>query len=77
VTGNNKFASDNVVGHLSASSATTARGLRITQMIEAYIKNGTKISPEDVMNMQRDVLDSFAVKLIPSMMKLYETEKSK
>jgi len=46
-------------------------------MIEAYIKNGTKISPEDVMNMQRDVLDSFAVKLIPSMMKLYETEKNK
>lgn len=77
MTGNNKFASDNVVNQMSMSIATSARGRRITKFIEEYIRNGTKISPEMVMNMQSDVLDSFAEKIHPTYIGLYHRHKGR
>lgn len=77
MTGNNKWASDNVSNMLGLSSATTSRGLRITQMIEGYIRNGTKITPENIKNMQSDVLDSFAEKIHPTWVRLYHKHKGR
>ena len=62
---------------MSMSVGTTARGLRITQFIQEYIRNGTKISPEMIMNMQSDALDSFAQKIHPAYIALYHKHKSR
>ncbi|KAL4430319.1 hypothetical protein ABPG74_019478 [Tetrahymena malaccensis] len=75
VTANNKFASDNTLNNLSLYVASTARSKRITQIIEEYIRNGTKISPEHVMNMQRDVKDSYAEKIHKHYLNIYHKNK--
>ncbi|EGR30548.1 hypothetical protein IMG5_129652 [Ichthyophthirius multifiliis] len=77
ITANNKISSNNIKNYLSQSISTTARGMRINQIIEQYIKNGTKISPEHVQDMQNDVKDAYAEKVLPFLIDLYEKNKKK
>lgn len=53
----------------------TARAQRIREMIEDYIKQGKKISIEDIKQMQSDSIDVYAREAVKPMINLYNKYK--
>ncbi|KAL4459526.1 hypothetical protein ABPG74_018139 [Tetrahymena malaccensis] len=74
VTANNKFATDNLKGYLSANLISTPRAYRITQMIEEKIKKGLKFDIEDMKRMQADTVDSYGQDILPYLFKIFNSK---
>ncbi|EAS07883.2 peptidase S45 penicillin amidase (macronuclear) [Tetrahymena thermophila SB210] len=75
VAANNKISPNSAKGFASVNMHPTARAQRIREMIEQYIKEGKKISVEDVKKMQYDAVDVYARQVAPYVINLYEKQK--
>ncbi|EGR32255.1 peptidase s45 penicillin amidase, putative [Ichthyophthirius multifiliis] len=72
VTANNRFASDNILNHLTVNQLSTSRALRINQLIQEHINKGLKFDIEDMKRIQSDTVDSYAQLILPHLIQLYE-----
>ncbi|KAL4491323.1 hypothetical protein ABPG72_021709 [Tetrahymena utriculariae] len=75
VAANNKISPNSAKGFASVNMHPTSRAQRIREMIEQYIKEGKKISVEDVKKMQQDAVDVYARQVVPYVISLYEKQK--
>ncbi|KAL4445465.1 hypothetical protein ABPG74_004539 [Tetrahymena malaccensis] len=75
VAANNKISPNSAKGFASVNMHPTPRAQRIREMIEQYIKEGKKISVEDVKKMQQDSVDVYARQVVPHVINLYEKQK--
>jgi len=67
VTANNRHQPDNVKYDHGVGIMSTPRQQRIVEMIEDGIKAGKKFTIEDMSNMQQDVVDIQAKRIVPIM----------
>lgn len=73
ISANNKFASDNYVYQFSVTQTyNTGRISRIESIVEKKLQSGEKFTEQDMMAMQLDTQDYFAVLIIPKMVQLYK-----
>ena len=70
VTANNRISSDNLKHNYAGSNKPTARSLRITNLIESFIRNNQKIGVEDIKRMQFDQIDEYARIMNPNLIKI-------
>ena len=69
ISGNNKPASNNYLYKLSGNYQNT-RAYRINNIINEFLKNGTKINVDHVMNINKDMKDANAEYLLPKYLKI-------
>ena len=60
-----------------ATILTTARAVRIDEMIREKIESGKKMTAEDMLEIQLDYTDVFARKMVPYIVTLAERSKLK
>ena len=51
---------------------STARSVRIDELIREGIKAGKKFSPQDMIDIQQDTVDVFARNMIPNVVRIAE-----
>ena len=73
VTANNKIATDNLVGGISLNQVISGRAVKITEYINAHIKEKKIFDVEDMKKMQLITHDVYCQKTHESMIKILET----
>jgi acyl-homoserine lactone acylase PvdQ len=70
VTANNRQMPDHCANDIGATFSSTTRAIRLDEMIREWIKDGHKITVEDMSSMQQDDTDVMAREFAPKMVKI-------
>jgi penicillin amidase len=73
ITANNRHMPDHCANDIGATSMSTGRAMRIDEMISGYIKDGHKITVEDMGKIQQDDTDVIARDFTPLMIKVVKS----
>lgn len=70
MTANNRQFPDTAASDIGATHGTTARSLRLQEIIEAKIASGHKFTVQDMVDMQQDMVDVHGRELAPHISKI-------